>query len=290
MLSTVGACQWSCVPVAVLPAVGVDAYVHVKCTIINMSENPESVVRIDGLADDPLRMPAPYWRSGGGISHLEASLSEIAIKLLPEVVSLTEALDTIEANLDPNADVDAPDELLYLGDAESDIIRLSDLAIFMAAIEAEDAINRFAVFNIHKDAAEAIEKLSPPDKLILVSALVGAPPVKGTVPFEAIRKLTRWRNAAAHGHCTDRPTRSLRSNHLIHPRGDPSMPVKISELQAHVGDYFRVKDYLRSISLNNYTSEQTSEDRLVAAFVAKISSYRFDHISSEGYSIRPPET
>ena len=61
-----------------------------------------------------------------------------------------------------------------LADVESEIIRLSDLAIFMAAIEAEDAINQFAVFNVHKDAAEAIERLSPPDKLVLVTALAGA--------------------------------------------------------------------------------------------------------------------
>ena len=68
----------------------------------------------------------------------------------------------------------------------------------------------------HKDAAEAIEKLSPPDKLVLLTALVGATPVKGD---RAVRELsgdyTTWRNAAAHGHCVDRPTSSLRKNHLI---------------------------------------------------------------------------
>jgi hypothetical protein len=216
-------------------------------------------------------------------------MKEIA-KLLQEVVFLNEALDTIEASLDPRAEIDAPDEALYLVDAEIDIIRLSDLAIFMAAIEAEDAINQFAVFNIHKDAAEALEKLSPPDKLILVSALVGAAPVKGTAPFEAIKNLTSWRNAAAHGHCTDRPTRSLRSNHLIDPKEDPNLPVKISEFQARLGDYFRVKNYLRRISVNKYTSRQTSEDLLIAAYFADINSYKFDRIGSEGYSIHPPET
>lgn len=45
------------------------------------------------------------------------------------------------------------EETEAMADVESKITRLSDLAIFMAAIEAEDAINQFAVFNVHKDAA-----------------------------------------------------------------------------------------------------------------------------------------
>lgn len=45
------------------------------------------------------------------------------------------------------------EETEALADVESKITRLSDLAILMAAIEAEDAINQFAVFNVHKDAA-----------------------------------------------------------------------------------------------------------------------------------------
>jgi hypothetical protein len=272
---------------------GVDAYVRAVCTITNMSENPKWA-SLGGLPDDPLRMPPPYWRSGEGVLHLQASVSEIADKLLPDLILFTEALDTAVDGLDPEVvENDPPDEVAFIFESilyvESDIIRVSDLAIFMAAIAAEDGINQFAVFNIHKDAAEAIEKLSPPDKLILVSALMGAAPVKGTAPFEAIRNLTSWRNAAAHGHCVDRPTRSLRSNHLILPEDVPDMPAQLNEFQARLGDYFCVKDYLRSISVNNYTSERSSEDHSLAGFLAKINSYRFDDITSEGYRIYPPE-
>ncbi len=216
-----------------------------------MSEQSTSIVSLDELPDDPLGMPPPYWRSGGGIFHVQASVSEIADKLLPNLVSANEAWQAVQDDVDPEADIEGdespyPEELDVLTDVESEITRLSDLAIFMAAIEAEDAINEFAVFNIHKDAAEAIEKLSPPDKLILVSALVGATPVKGTAAFEAIRKLTTWRNAAAHGHYVDRPTSGLRKNHLINPEEFPSVPVMISELQSRLGDYFRVKDICRA--------------------------------------------
>jgi len=173
---------------------------------------------------------------------------------------------------------------------ENEIIRLSDLAIFMAAIEAEDAINQFAVFNVHKDAAEAIERLSPPDKLVLVAALVSAAPVKGTAPFEAIRKLHAWRNAAAHGHCVDRPTSSLRKNHLIHPTvwELPSIPLKLRELQDRLGDYFRIREYLRSISINSYTSSRSANDKEIADSLAVISSYRFDNVTGHAYDVLPP--
>lgn len=257
------------------------------------SENSESVVSLDQLPDDPLSMPPPYWRGGQGTFHIQLSVNEIAHKLLPDLVSASEAWMAVEDDVDPEADTEGdespfPEELDILMDVESEIIRLSDLAIFMAAIEAEDAINAFAVFNIHKDAAEAIEKLSPPDKLILVAALAGAAPVKGTVAFEAIRQLTSWRNAAAHGHCVDRPTSSLRKNHLIHPKELPTVPVKLSELQARMSDYFRVKEYLRSISINSYTSARSGNDEEMADSLAVIGKYRFDHFGGRAYDVHPP--
>ena len=262
-----------------------------RCTIADMSENSEPLVSLDGLPDDPLRMPPPYWRSGGGIFHIQLSVSQIANKLLPDLGPANEAFQAATAFIDPEDDMEAySEETDALADVESEIIRLSDLAIFMAAIEAEDAINQFAVFNVHKDAAEAIERLSPPDKLVLVTALVGATPVKGAAPFEAIKKLYNWRNAAAHGHCVDRPTGSLRKNHLIHPSvlELPSVPLRIGELQVRLGDYFRVKEYLRSISINSYTSSRSGNDKEIAHSLAVISSYRFDNVTGQAYDVLLP--
>lgn len=249
-----------------------------------MSEESRSIVSLNELPDDPQGMPPPYWRSGRAIFHIQASVSEIADKLLPDLVSAKEAWQAVQDDVDPEADLEGdespyPEELHILVDVESEIARLGDLAIFMAAIQAEDAINRFAVYNIHKDAAEAIEKLNPPDKLILVSNLAGATPVKGTAAFEAIRKLTKWRNAAAHGHPVDRPPDNQRKRHLINPKEFPSVPVMISELQAHLGDYFRVKEYLRSISINRYTSAQSANDEEIASSLEVISTYRFENVN-----------
>ena len=135
-----------------------------------MPEDSEPLVSLNVLPDDPLRMPPPYWRSGGGIFHIQLSASQIANNLLPDLGPANEAFQAATALIDPGDDIeDYLEETEALADVESKITRLSDLAIFMAAIEAEDAINQFAVFNVHKDAAEAIEKLSPPDKLVLVS-------------------------------------------------------------------------------------------------------------------------
>jgi hypothetical protein len=113
--------------------------------------------------------------------------------------------------------------------------------------------------------------------------------VKGTAAFEAIRKLTTWRNAAAHGHCVDRPTSGLRKNHLINPEEFPSVPVVISELQARLGDYFRVKRYLQSISINNYTSARSVHDEVIADFLEVISTYRFENVNGQAYDVHRPQ-
>ncbi len=258
-----------------------------------MSEDPAAVVGLDGLSDDPLRMPPPYWRSGGGILHIQRSVSEIATKLLPALIPAEEEWKKVANEIDPDADSDG-DEIPHQNELEaliyldSEIHRLSDLSIFMAAIEAEDAINEFAVFNIHKDAAEAIEKLSPPDKLILVAALVGAAPVKGTSKFEAIRKLTSWRNAAAHGHCVDRPTGSLRKNHLISPVDLPNIPAKLAELKARLGDYFEVKEFLKGISVNSYTAACSLDDEEIADSLKVIARYKFEDFIGWVYDIDAP--
>lgn len=257
------------------------------------SENSEPVVTLDQLPDDPLSMPPPYWRDGGGMFHMQVSINQIAYELLPDLISATEVWMAVEDDVDPEADTEGDEspfreELDALMDVESEIIRLSDLVIFMAAIEAESAINKFAVFNVHKDAAEAIETLSPPDKLVLVSALVNAAPVKGTAAFEAIRKLTSWRNAAAHGHCVDRPTTSLRKNHLISPKELPLVPAKLSELQDRLRDYFRVKEYLRGISVNRYAAGRLVNDDEIADALAVIGEYKFDRFGERAYDVHPP--
>ncbi|MGI8910168.1 MAG: hypothetical protein ACR2JR_06385 [Rubrobacteraceae bacterium] len=68
------------------------------------------------------------------------------------------------------------------------------MVILMSAIEAEDEINRFCVYNLHKDVAESIEKLSPSDKLLVAAGAVGEEVGKGHAVYGVIKALTQWRN------------------------------------------------------------------------------------------------
>lgn len=149
------------------------------------------------------------------------------------------------------------------------------VAILMSAIEAEDEINRFCVYNVHKDVAESVEKLPPPDKLLVAAGTVGQEVGKGHAVYAAIKALTQRRNAFAHGHCVDRPTRSLRHNHLIPPDQYPGIMSHLSDLQKHISSYVRVSEYLSSISVNPYGAGSSVEVERLKELLAEIARYRF---------------
>src|SRR6266511_2192044 len=163
----------------------------------------DHIITSDQIPDDPLKMPPPYWRSPGAIIHILDSLRD-----LPELLSnLLIVHESTEIQLNgyyerhPN-EPSNDDELEEFGEICDDLWELeekvktkAELAIFMSAIQAEDFINRFCVFNIHKDIAESIESLSPAEKLLVASAAVGDKSAIGTVAYEAIKKLSAWRNA-----------------------------------------------------------------------------------------------
>lgn len=162
-----------------------------------------------------------------------------------------------------------------LWEIESKIKAKARVVILMSAIEAEDGINRFCVYNLHKDVAESIEKLSPPDKLLVAAGAVGEDIGKGHAVYGAIKALTQWRNTFAHGHCVDRPTRSLRHNHLILPDKYPGIASQLTELQSLVPSYVRVSEYMASISRNEYGSGRSYEVERTKELLAKIARYRF---------------
>ena len=64
------------------------------------------------------------------------------------------------------------------------------VAILMSAIEAEDELNQFCVYNTHKDVAESIEKLPPPDKLLVATGMVGQDIGKNHAIYGAVKTLT----------------------------------------------------------------------------------------------------
>lgn len=249
-----------------------------------MNSEHQKILSVDQLPDDPLKMPPPYWRSGGAIFHLQDALWELE-SLLEELVPVharTEAL--LDEYYREHPEEDQTEEVGdEFGDITEDLFHLehkiqlkAEIASLMSAIEMEDMINRFCVFNLHKDISESIERLSPPEKLLVAVAAIGKPGTKRTSIFEAVRRLSLWRNAFAHGHCVDRPTKSLRHNHLIHPNDYPGVRSVLAEMRELVGGFVRISDYLKKISINPSTKAKSADVEQVRKSLGKISNYRFD--------------
>jgi hypothetical protein len=249
-----------------------------------MANDDDRIVSVDQPPEDPLKMPPPYWRGGGAIFHLEEALRELE-RLLQELLPIHAKTEVhLDEYYEKHPEENPCEEVLEefaeitakLGDMEYRIKLKAELACLMSAIETEDNLNQFCVFNLHKDIAESIEKLSPPEKLLIAAAAVGKPGVKDTSVFEAIRRLSAWRNAFAHGHCVDRPTKSLRHNHLIPPNEYPGIPSALAEMRELVGAFLRVSDYLKTISMNPYTKGESTNVEEIRESLTRISRYRFD--------------
>jgi hypothetical protein len=221
---------------------------------------------------------------------------ESLTRLLGELIPIHEYTESqLDEYFEEHPDNSGDEELEKFGEICEDLwllehkIKLkAEIAILMSAIQAEDDLNQFCVFNIHKDIAESIEKLSPPEKLLVASTVVGRPNVKGSSVFEAIRKLSSWRNAFAHGHCVDRPVKSLRHNHLIEPAAFPGVPDSLAKMKDLVNGYLKLYEYLRSISLNSKTKGRSYDIEEVREHLKGISQYEFGDLeeSNSVYSIR----
>lgn len=241
------------------------------------------IITLDQVPDNPLDMPPPYWRGSSAIFHAWDALEDIS-RLLCELIPVHERTELklneyYEQNpVEPSNDAELEEfgEICNeLWELEEKIKLKAEVAILMSAIQAEEDINKFCVFNLHKDIAESIEGLPPAEKILIASAAIGKTNTKGTTVYEAAKKLSAWRNAFAHGHCVDRPTKSLRHNHLISPPQFPGVPNYLAQMQDLVGCLIRIEDYLRSISVNPYTAGESSEIQAILEYLKDISSFRF---------------
>ena len=225
----------------------------------------------------------PYWRSGGAILHLEMALDELrdAIERLIVIHRETDKLYDKLIRENGGEELADDDERSFeifdpLMTAEDPVKFKADLASLMNAIEAEDQLNMFCFFNLPQDMAQSIERLSPPEKLLVAAAAVGKPGVKQTAIFEGVKRLSNWRNAFAHGHCVDRTTKSLRHNHLIHPKEFPGVPKYISNMRDLVRAFLRLSDYLRKISVNDYTRRKSTNVESVRKLLSRVCKYQFN--------------
>jgi hypothetical protein len=236
-----------------------------------MSADDITFVSADQLPDDPATMPPPYWRSGGSGLHLEDALDNLLVLLhqLAEVTPLVrQRVKDFKADPlnDPeNEDVYAREMRLIYQPAwriEDQLLLKCDVIILMAAIQAEELVNRFCVYNLPKELVEALEKVSVAEKLVAGASHLGRTRVRATTAHEALASLFRWRNAFAHGHCVDRPTKSLRHNHLLIPERHVEMPESIAAVTGHLIGLERIAGYIAEVSVNSYTKNASDISRI----------------------------
>lgn len=217
-------------------------------------------VSVDELPDDPLKMPPPYWRSGGASFHVEdalARLVELLHELLPIHASTDERLEQYYIKYPDEHEAESDTAMEEFGDIcdslweiEHKIRMKCELAILMSAIHAEETVNQFCVFNLPKELVETLERLSPAEKFTAAASHLNQKQVRSTAAHSALTGLSGWRNAFAHGHCVDRPVKTLRHNHLISPKEYPGVPDSVASVLKHVGGYIRLAKYLTRVSKN----------------------------------------
>ena len=90
-----------------------------------------------------------------------------------------------------------------------------------------------------------------------------------------MRRLVKWRNAFAHGHCVDRPTKSLRHNHLIKPPAYLRVKSELSNTIQMVRSFLEVEGFLSSVSPNAHTKgHRLGEYRDIEELIEKLSKYK----------------
>jgi hypothetical protein len=249
-----------------------------------MSEEPR-FVSVDDLPDDPLKMPPPYWRGGGASFHIEdalARLAELLHGLIPVHAATDQKLDEFYERYSDEKSRESDAAMEEFGDIcdalwelEHKIKMKCELAILMAAIHAEETINQFCVFNLPKELVESLERLSPAEKLTAAASHLNQRAVRSSAAYAAVTALSAWRNAFAHGHCVDRPVKTLRHNHLISPKDYPGVPDSVSEAIKNVDAYNRFAKYLATISQNPYTSS-TSDVKNFSDLLREVKKFEFE--------------
>lgn len=117
----------------------------------------------------------------------------------------------------------------------------------------------FCFYNIGEVTTEAIETLSLLNKLEVAHRILNIPQLVGTQQYTALKELVSWRNAYAHGKCTDMNTKSLKKNHLESPERYPDYIDSVIILTKQSSNYLYVLDHLRKRSKHPQTSGKLAQ-------------------------------
>jgi hypothetical protein len=229
----------------------------------------------------------PFWRSNGAIFIVLKSLAEaeqVLNKMLREQRIVNSKLDVFYAKYPPETDATDSDEAMEefgdicerLWELESDFSCCTRTAILMAIIELESTVNKFCYFNLGETVTDNIENLSLAAKIEVAHRVFAFPEFKGTHQHRAVRTLLNWRNAFAHGKCTDMPPGSIRDNHLKEPEKYPNPGDEFHEMLSLLRDYLIISQHLRKISKHPYTSGYPVELNEVEDWLERLRTFQFD--------------
>jgi hypothetical protein len=198
-------------------------------------------------------------------------------------------LDIFYAKYPPDAGISESDEAMEefgdicerLWSLESDLSCYSRTAILMATIDLESTINQFCYFNLGDATANSIEGLNLIEKIEVTHAVLGLSSFKGTHVYRALHNLVNWRNAFAHGKCTDIPRNTIKENHLTNPEKFAGPGDEVQEMLTLLHDYLVVCQHLSKISRYQYTAANSVENQEIDDWLRKVRTFHF----AEGYIV-----
>lgn len=229
----------------------------------------------------------PYWRSNGAIFIVLKSLAEVErvlASMLREQRIVDGKLEVFFAKYpDETNPLDSEEAMQEFGDIcerlwdiQSNLSCSTRTAILMSIIELESTINKFCYFNLGETVTDSIEGLSLTAKLEVAHRVLALPEFKGTHQHRAIRALVNWRNAFAHGKCTDMPHNSIRDNHLTTPDNYPEPGDEVQEMLNLLRDYLVVCQHLHKISKHPYTAGHSVELNEIDDWLVRLRTFQFE--------------
>jgi hypothetical protein len=209
----------------------------------------------------------PNWRSNGAIFVVLKSFKEIISLLGQHEEEKSEIKDKLNDHFIKHIDDMHSDDAMIafceindkLWDLESNIQSSCDAAILTSCIDIEARVNMVCFYNIGEVTTDAIETLPLVNKLEVAHRILDIPQLIGTQQYTALKELVSWRNAYAHGKCTDMNTKSLKKNHLESPEKYPDYIDSVNILTKQSSNYLYILDHLRKVSKHPKTSGKLTQ-------------------------------
>lgn len=230
-------------------------------------------------AAHPIKEPPPYWQRSSALLHLDVATDNI-LGLLPEFYEIAKSTqEDLTEFYQRKSELRSTDVfnhqeltsiILDYWTLECKLSVACEIACLMCAIQTEDNINRFIAYHFHEEIATSLEKLSPAEKITIISCSISAKSFKSNGVYRDVKSLSKWRNTFAHGHCIGKPTQSITKNHTPSDDSYRYIPLVFTELVELSSAFLRVHDHLQKISLSAYIKNECAFTEQIRRKIARI--------------------